>query len=60
MAWALLGAYVVGIFGTNLLAIWREPALAKERFDAPESAERWDRLITNAVQVLNILCMANL
>ncbi len=57
MGWALLGAYVVGIFGTTLLNIWREPELARERFTPKGKPERWDPLLTNLAKILSFVVM---
>ncbi len=57
MGWVLLGAYVVGILGTTLLNIWREPELARERFTPKGKPERWDPLLTNLAKILSFVVM---
>lgn len=57
MGWALLTAYVAGIFGTTLLVLKREPELAQERLSSHGPAERWDPFLTSAAKVLSIVVM---
>ncbi len=57
MGWALMGAFVVGLFATTMLVVQRDPGLAQERFDAPASARSWDWVLTTAAKVFSIVIM---
>jgi protein-S-isoprenylcysteine O-methyltransferase Ste14 len=57
MGWVSVGVYLASLLISSLLLIMRDPSLAGERREVPESAEAWDKRLINLYNVLIYLVM---